>query len=233
MKKCDVIQDLMPLYCDDVASESSRAMVDEHIESCSECQELLENMKNNSLPDVTMVDEPEIGAFKTMKRKMTRKNIRVALISAACAIAVFCVVLFYQTPVPFEASNIDVSPTDDGTLAISSSGFDSLTGILIDDVFYFNVRATTFTRYISPVFRGNNVSHGRYSSYDIGGGALFFIDRFGRVTYRNDWTIPSGMDINADDVNRIYYLQGNLHRLASDSEAFERARENAILVWSR
>ena len=233
MTKCDVIQDLLPLYCDDVASEGSRAMVDEHIKSCSECQELLENMKNSSFPDVLTVDEPEISAFKTMKRKMKKKNIRVALFSAACTIVVFCVVLFHQTPVSFETTNIQVSPSDDGTLVISTDGFDSFTGILIDDVFYFNVRTTTFTRYISPVFRGNNVSHGRYSSYDIGGGPLTFTDIHGRVTYRNDWTIPSGMDINADDVNRIYYLQGNLHRLASDPEAFERARGNAILVWSR
>jgi predicted anti-sigma-YlaC factor YlaD len=41
MAKCDVIQDLIPLYYDEVASEGSRSLIDEHITNCVVCAEVL------------------------------------------------------------------------------------------------------------------------------------------------------------------------------------------------
>ncbi len=38
MKKCEIIQDLIPLYCDGCASPSSCAEVEEHIDECRECR---------------------------------------------------------------------------------------------------------------------------------------------------------------------------------------------------
>ena len=47
MKKisCDVIRDLLPLYCDDVCSQDSHGLVENHLKDCRECSELLEKMK--------------------------------------------------------------------------------------------------------------------------------------------------------------------------------------------
>ena len=32
---CDVIQDILPLYCDDVCSKDSRELVEKHLEDCA------------------------------------------------------------------------------------------------------------------------------------------------------------------------------------------------------
>lgn len=42
---CNVIGDLLPLYCDDVCSEDSRVMVEAHLRDCPDCAKLLEKMK--------------------------------------------------------------------------------------------------------------------------------------------------------------------------------------------
>lgn len=42
---CNVIGDLLPLYCDDVCSQDSRRMVEEHLAGCPECAALHEKMK--------------------------------------------------------------------------------------------------------------------------------------------------------------------------------------------
>lgn len=42
---CDVIRDLLPLYCDDVCSQDSQGLVENHLKDCQECSELLEKMK--------------------------------------------------------------------------------------------------------------------------------------------------------------------------------------------
>ena len=38
MKSCEIIQDLIPLYCDGCASPASCAEVEEHIDECRECR---------------------------------------------------------------------------------------------------------------------------------------------------------------------------------------------------
>lgn len=37
-RECEIVRDLIPLYVDDIASESSREFVDEHCESCAQCR---------------------------------------------------------------------------------------------------------------------------------------------------------------------------------------------------
>ena len=41
---CKIIQDLLPLYRDEVCSQESRQAVDEHIQSCPHCAEVLREM---------------------------------------------------------------------------------------------------------------------------------------------------------------------------------------------
>lgn len=42
---CEVVKDLLPLYCDDVCSSDSRKLVEEHLHVCVSCRELLGKMK--------------------------------------------------------------------------------------------------------------------------------------------------------------------------------------------
>ncbi len=46
---CNVIQDLLPLYCDGACSDESRHLVEEHLQECGECRETYELMRA-SLP---------------------------------------------------------------------------------------------------------------------------------------------------------------------------------------
>lgn len=42
---CDVIYDLLPLYCDDACTQDSRMLIEEHLKNCSKCSGLLQKMK--------------------------------------------------------------------------------------------------------------------------------------------------------------------------------------------
>lgn len=63
-KKCEVIQDLLPLYIDNICSDVSRRMVSEHLESCNECKKLYENMSNPVEQDLS---EPELDSKQAFK----------------------------------------------------------------------------------------------------------------------------------------------------------------------
>lgn len=79
-KNCEIIQDLLPLYIDNICSEESRRIVSEHLESCNECKKLYEDMRNPVKQDLL---EPELDskqAFKAMNHKW-----RIKKISIVCA----------------------------------------------------------------------------------------------------------------------------------------------------
>ena len=47
--ECEVIRDLLPLYADEVCSEKSRGLVEEHLASCPECEAVLRDLKRDDI----------------------------------------------------------------------------------------------------------------------------------------------------------------------------------------
>ena len=48
---CEVVRDLLPLYADDVCSGKSRALIEEHIRECEDCQKLLGKLRQSELEE--------------------------------------------------------------------------------------------------------------------------------------------------------------------------------------
>ena len=48
-KECEVIRDLLPLYADDVCSDTSRALIEEHLQDCPDCSAELEKLRTHEL----------------------------------------------------------------------------------------------------------------------------------------------------------------------------------------
>lgn len=74
---CGVIRDLLPLYTEDLCSEESRALVDDHIINCPDCRRAKESMKKTEpLP----VDSGE--GLKKIKRELINRKLRTAAMAA-------------------------------------------------------------------------------------------------------------------------------------------------------
>lgn len=89
-KNCEVVQDLLPLYIDNVCSDESRRVVTEHLESCDVCKKLYEDMRNPVKQDLS---EPELDsrqAFKEMNRKWRIKKISIICVSILLT-AIVCI----------------------------------------------------------------------------------------------------------------------------------------------
>ena len=69
---CEIIQDLLPLYVDDVCSAKSKICVEEHLVECAECRKYLQTLKGG-LPmleddiNTTQIREKETAFFKKIK----------------------------------------------------------------------------------------------------------------------------------------------------------------------
>ncbi len=78
---CDVIRDLLPLYAEDMVSESSRKLIGAHFEACSECRTIYEEMTAPP-PEVQFSKEPAESFQKYVKKEKRSFGWKIILISA-------------------------------------------------------------------------------------------------------------------------------------------------------
>ena len=82
---CNIVKDLLPLYVDGVISEDSGKLVEEHIESCSECKDYYNQLKDADIPVEKAADDK--AAIKKIRRRLNLKKIIVGCIVAAVVAA--------------------------------------------------------------------------------------------------------------------------------------------------
>lgn len=70
---CDIVQDLLPLYEENLCSEASRAAVEEHLKECSVCRELSEGMEKLAEPEAAVEVQVEEAAVVKSFRKVHRR----------------------------------------------------------------------------------------------------------------------------------------------------------------
>ena len=263
MEKCEVIQDLIPLYYDGVASDSSRVLVDEHIKTCIVCQEILANVKDKSKIANVGIDSIEMNVLKAIKRKILKKIVVVSFAAVVCTVFILWVVLFWRVSISFNTSNIDINTQQffyDSELTEPFYGavtIDVRNNYLdahfmqINDVLYFHVTSTIYTRLFGGRFRSgwmgiNTGFQPTIRSIDLKNGFHRYeitLDHF-NTAYRVENIGDDELFIaitherysewgNPVSINRIYYLRGNFNRLWTNEDAFERAMRNAVLLWER
>lgn len=122
---CELIEDILPLYVDDVLREKSRTIVDEHLAECEACRTLYQNSRQSA--DLPPAPPPENRA----KVKSYSKRIKKMRIFVVSTILVILLSLFssfvsyvnFNTP-NFLASGFGVLRilfTDTETLEIRKS----------------------------------------------------------------------------------------------------------------
>ncbi|MBR6986000.1 MAG: zf-HC2 domain-containing protein [Ruminococcus sp.] len=115
--KCNIIRDLLPLYCEGLASQESNEEIEKHLRDCSDCSEYYENMRIN---ESRAIKPPEdIRPLKKVKKHSRLKSIVSALISAAIVCALFLVLFVGIIPVSRKHMNVDISVTDEELHSVS------------------------------------------------------------------------------------------------------------------
>ena len=58
--ECGIIQDLLPLYYDDVCTPASKELVQRHLEHCVTCRALYEELKDHSVDRVIETESRQV-----------------------------------------------------------------------------------------------------------------------------------------------------------------------------
>ena len=68
-KECEVIRDLLPLYADDVCSERSRELIEEHLHNCPECSAVLEKLRKNEIENNLREEKDQVIEYQAKRFK--------------------------------------------------------------------------------------------------------------------------------------------------------------------
>lgn len=155
---CSVIQDLLPLYTEDLAGEESRALVEEHLEECEACKQTLEGLRD-AKPVTALTDSVPL---LLMKQLLRRHTLLWSLLTG-CLIAAMAFTLLGRMTAPEAAPYImglfSVAEAEDGRLTMtvtskSEPGMDYLVEYFTNE---WGWESMSVTAYTSPWLRASNL----------------------------------------------------------------------------
>ena len=131
---CDIIRDLLPLYAEDLVSEDSRKLVDEHLCSCDSCTKQLGILKKAAALPI----EVETKSLKRVEHTIRRrKMLTVAAVLLTVVSLIVTGMIWMMTPYALTAEEAveGVELRDDGGFAIDyASGINGTAGRAVFDV---------------------------------------------------------------------------------------------------
>ncbi|MCM1496306.1 MAG: zf-HC2 domain-containing protein [Bacteroides sp.] len=71
---CDVIRDLIPAYVDEICSADTRKIVEQHLQECRDCKNLVEMIRETEIVSVAS-DAKEIDYMRGIRRYLTGKTL--------------------------------------------------------------------------------------------------------------------------------------------------------------
>ncbi len=92
---CNIIRDLLPLYAEDLASQETRELVDDHLCRCDDCTKYLAELKKA----VPISAELDLNPLQNVKRAIVRRRVlSIAASMATLLLAVSLVITWFFAP---------------------------------------------------------------------------------------------------------------------------------------
>lgn len=95
--KCQIIRDLLPLYCDKLTSDESNEEIKNHLHNCTECAEIYENMSRGKF--IMKEQDKNIEPLKKIRKHFFIRLICGILGTAVILFGVFMFVFWGVIPI--------------------------------------------------------------------------------------------------------------------------------------
>lgn len=141
-QECSIVQDLLPLYVENMVNADTAAFIRAHIETCPDCAAALAAMQGDKEAEAAEARRRENDAqvIAAMRKKVARRVFRsVAAVAAAAAIVCGAVLAYVGVGRPATTADVSLSAkTEDGLIVLEvpagkSLAFDSKTEDILDE----------------------------------------------------------------------------------------------------
>ena len=236
---CNIIEDLLPLYVDDMVSEDSRKLVEEHLKECPACRKMQEEMmRENCLSagrkdgNSAQINKTEAEPLKKIRRRIRKKRIfsvilAVALVAAAGGVGHYW---YYdkENYISWDAANISVK---DGKVYSAVSPLGRLKSILSVDQknMFYMLSETAWIRK-------------NYPSAQNAENLMFDLDEFQKAhdrlpdTATDETSLPTGIEnvyyVDPENVKEAFKLWDYQDEPEKAQQKEEELAAKCHLIWS-
>lgn len=130
---CEMMEDLLPLYAEDMATNATREAVEEHLADCETCRDKLDAMRKDR------PDQSPPMALTPVRMELNRRR-RNMVIAAVCAVAVVLLVVFSVVTrpiyIPYSEDAVTIEEPENGKISMTFHGaaeVDGGTWSMMDD----------------------------------------------------------------------------------------------------
>ena len=123
-KDCSIVQDLLPLYAEDMLREGTKEYVDGHLAQCEACRAELAALKAD-VPSAPVNAQP----LRALKKQLQRKKLTAVLLAVALALTLAAAGFAYLTApqyLPYSETEWTVARADG---AVTAEGLADLSGV--------------------------------------------------------------------------------------------------------
>jgi hypothetical protein len=100
--KCNIVRDLLPLYCDKLTSADSNEEIEKHLHECEECSAVYESM--NKKEDNIKAPDKDVKPLKKAKKRFTLRAFAIFFGTFAALAAAF--VFLFVGVIPISSKNL-------------------------------------------------------------------------------------------------------------------------------
>ncbi len=116
---CDVIEDLIPLYVEDMLSEDSKKLVDTHLDECTECRVYLNELQTmNEVPI-----ETDTKPLKKIERTITKKKWYAIIIAVLTTLLIGTLTVIFMTSPKYLPYSDNIITLNEGENELISADF--------------------------------------------------------------------------------------------------------------
>lgn len=113
---CKVVEDLLPIYHDEVCSEETKEIVEEHLSCCDSCKQKLKFIEEDII--ISKQDYKAVNILKNIKKEMKAKETKKIII----ILAIFIAFLFLSHTLQFKLRPVSTEKMDIIQVAALSDG---------------------------------------------------------------------------------------------------------------
>ena len=221
---CDIIRDLLPLYAENMVSQASRDMVDEHLRGCDECAKQLGILKKAQAIPV----ETDAPGLKKIRKAIVRRRVLAVTMAVMLVITlVLGAALLWEAPIWLDADQAvkGVMEMEDGSIRIYYT--DIIQGISSADDMAGNRGTLCFSTW-GRVYFGEQIPPDPYVTPDDAGGTTAY-------SCYGDPTLPEELQVLDAARNNYWYISpknGRAEVLLLKGEEDVEAPEEPLLTVS-
>ncbi|PPA69405.1 zf-HC2 domain-containing protein [Jeotgalibacillus proteolyticus] len=215
--KCTVIQDVLPLYVDEVVSLDTKEMVDEHLQHCEKCQKEYEAMKG-TLYIPAQNEAPLINKInKKWRRKKVIVSIASVLATAIVLFGAFAYVFYFERVIPYSDDLFEIGLEDNNQLVSQYYGKSYAT---VHETHPMRLEIDGETRNVSFIYYTKTIADSPSRS---------LLNREKNDNEQDySWTFAESEKIDA-----VYYAEFDVYKITDGKDSWEAVLDRGELVWER